>query len=95
MNDPGEGGGARLLDGRAIAQEMLAETRRDITDILARRGFTPEIRVVLVGEDAASAIYARRILKDRRVGGFLREAGQTARSRRRRRGAAETSGAER
>lgn len=63
MSDPGEGGGARLLDGKAIAREMLAETKRDLADLAARRGFTPEVRVVLVGDDAASAIYARRILK--------------------------------
>jgi len=55
--------GARVLDGRAMAQEMLVETRREIEALTARRGSVPEIRVLLVGDDAASAVYARRILR--------------------------------
>jgi methylenetetrahydrofolate dehydrogenase (NADP+)/methenyltetrahydrofolate cyclohydrolase len=54
---------ARLLDGRAIAHAMLAETRREIAAIAASRGFAPEVRVVLVGDDPASALYARRIVR--------------------------------
>lgn len=63
MSDWGEGGVARLLDGKSMAQVMQAQTRREITDLTALRGSVPEIRVVLVGDDAASAIYARRILR--------------------------------
>jgi methylenetetrahydrofolate dehydrogenase (NADP+)/methenyltetrahydrofolate cyclohydrolase len=63
MSQAGGQGGARLLDGRAMAREMLAETRQDIAAIVARRGSIPEMRVVLVGDDAASAVYARRILR--------------------------------
>jgi methylenetetrahydrofolate dehydrogenase (NADP+)/methenyltetrahydrofolate cyclohydrolase len=57
------GSGARLLDGRSMAQEMLAETRQEIAELTSRRGCVPEIRVLLVGDDAASAVYARRILR--------------------------------
>ncbi len=59
----GSGSVATLLDGRAMAHEMLAETRQDICDLTSRRGSVPEIRVLLVGDDAASAVYARRILR--------------------------------
>ena len=54
---------ARLLDGRAIAHAMLAETRSRLAEITQLRGFAPEVRVVLVGDDAASAVYARRIVR--------------------------------
>jgi methylenetetrahydrofolate dehydrogenase (NADP+)/methenyltetrahydrofolate cyclohydrolase len=55
--------GARILDGRVIAAAMLAETRTVMDRITGSRGRAPEIRVVLVGNDAASAVYARRILR--------------------------------
>jgi methylenetetrahydrofolate dehydrogenase (NADP+)/methenyltetrahydrofolate cyclohydrolase len=60
---PEPGSGARLLDGRSMAQEMLGETRQEIVELTSRRGSVPEIRVLLVGDDAASAVYARRILR--------------------------------
>jgi methylenetetrahydrofolate dehydrogenase (NADP+)/methenyltetrahydrofolate cyclohydrolase len=62
MTIGGEGSGARLLDGRAMAADMLAEATREIADITSARGTVPEVRVVLVGDDAASAMYARRIV---------------------------------
>jgi methylenetetrahydrofolate dehydrogenase (NADP+)/methenyltetrahydrofolate cyclohydrolase len=54
--------GARVIDGRAMAQVMLAEVRSELEQLTKDRGSTPEIRVVLVGDDPASAVYARRIL---------------------------------
>ncbi len=62
MSVPG-GAGARLLDGRAMAHDMLEETRAEIAELTRLRGSLPEMRVVLVGDDAASAVYARRILR--------------------------------
>jgi methylenetetrahydrofolate dehydrogenase (NADP+) / methenyltetrahydrofolate cyclohydrolase len=59
----GAGSAATLLDGRSMAQAMLAETREEIAALTRRRGSVPEIRVLLVGDDAASAVYARRILR--------------------------------
>jgi methylenetetrahydrofolate dehydrogenase (NADP+)/methenyltetrahydrofolate cyclohydrolase len=56
-------GAARLLDGRAIAQAMLAETRRDLGNLAEAHGGVPEVRVVLVGQDPASSLYARRIVR--------------------------------
>jgi methylenetetrahydrofolate dehydrogenase (NADP+)/methenyltetrahydrofolate cyclohydrolase len=63
MTEAGGAGGARLLDGRAMAHEMLSETRAEIAELTRLRGTVPEIRVLLVGDDAASAVYARRILR--------------------------------
>jgi methylenetetrahydrofolate dehydrogenase (NADP+)/methenyltetrahydrofolate cyclohydrolase len=42
---------------------MLAETRSRLAEITQLRGIAPEVRVVLVGDDAASAVYARRIVR--------------------------------
>ena len=49
---------ARLIDGVAIATEMRAELGGDIAD-LGRRGVTPGLAVVLVGENPASQVYVR------------------------------------
>jgi methylenetetrahydrofolate dehydrogenase (NADP+)/methenyltetrahydrofolate cyclohydrolase len=54
---------ARILDGKALAAQIHAETTRELAAISAERGSVPEVRVVLCGDDQASAIYARRILK--------------------------------
>ena len=55
--------GGRLLDCRGMAHDMLDETRREIAELRRSRGSVPELRVLLVGDDAASAVYARRILR--------------------------------
>jgi methylenetetrahydrofolate dehydrogenase (NADP+)/methenyltetrahydrofolate cyclohydrolase len=54
---------ARLLDGRALATDMLAATSRDLEALRVKRGQAASIAVVMVGDDAASGVYARRILK--------------------------------
>jgi methylenetetrahydrofolate dehydrogenase (NADP+)/methenyltetrahydrofolate cyclohydrolase len=46
-----------------MAHEMLEETRAEIAELTPLRGSVPEMRVLLVGDDAASAVYARRILR--------------------------------
>jgi methylenetetrahydrofolate dehydrogenase (NADP+) / methenyltetrahydrofolate cyclohydrolase len=50
---------ACIIDGRAVADRMNTETARRI----AAGGMVPSLAVVLVGEDAASALYVRN--KDR------------------------------
>jgi methylenetetrahydrofolate dehydrogenase (NADP+)/methenyltetrahydrofolate cyclohydrolase len=47
---------ARLLDGRALAAEVLEECR-DGVDRLAEHGLMPGLAVVLVGDDPASQVY--------------------------------------
>ena len=48
--------GARLIDGVALAKLIRAEVTADVAD-LRGRGITPGLTVVLVGDDAASAVY--------------------------------------
>ena len=50
--------GARIIDGKAIAEKL----RRDITDrvaLLKQRDLSPGLAVVLVGADPASEVYVR------------------------------------
>lgn len=49
---------AQLIDGRAIARSLRAQVTRDVA-ALAARGVTPGLRVVLAGDDPASAVYVR------------------------------------
>ncbi|MGV3531568.1 MAG: bifunctional methylenetetrahydrofolate dehydrogenase/methenyltetrahydrofolate cyclohydrolase FolD [Chthoniobacteraceae bacterium] len=47
-----------LIDGKAIAQKINAESRATAADLRAR-GITPGLAVVLVGDDPASRAYVR------------------------------------
>ena len=49
---------AELIDGRAIAEKVYTQLRREIAE-LKERGHTPGLAVVLVGEDPASRAYVR------------------------------------
>lgn len=49
---------AKLIDGERIAAEIRSEITGDIA-ALAKRGVTPGLAVVLVGEDPASEVYVR------------------------------------
>ena len=50
---------AQLIDGKAIAQGVRAEVRRSVEGLLARGGRRPGLAVVMVGDNAASAVYVR------------------------------------
>jgi methylenetetrahydrofolate dehydrogenase (NADP+)/methenyltetrahydrofolate cyclohydrolase len=49
---------ARLLDGAAVARAIREELKAEVRD-LAARGARPGLGVLLVGDDAASAVYVR------------------------------------
>jgi methylenetetrahydrofolate dehydrogenase (NADP+)/methenyltetrahydrofolate cyclohydrolase len=49
---------ARIIDGRAIAQEVRAEVARRARR-LARRGVSPGLALILVGDNPSSASYVR------------------------------------
>jgi methylenetetrahydrofolate dehydrogenase (NADP+)/methenyltetrahydrofolate cyclohydrolase len=48
---------AEIIDGKAIAAEVRAEVRRDVSEHRARFGEAPGLATVLVGDDPASQIY--------------------------------------
>src|SRR5947207_15278985 len=49
---------AKLIDGRAIAEKVYVDLRREIAELKAK-GITPGLAVILVGEDPASRAYVR------------------------------------
>lgn len=50
---------AKILDGKALAEEIRAEVAASVTEIQLNHGVTPGLAAVLVGDDPASAIYVR------------------------------------
>lgn len=50
---------ARVLDGKAIADQLLERLRRRVQERLAAGLAAPGLAVVLVGDDPASAVYVR------------------------------------
>ena len=51
--------GARIIDGKAIADELRAGVTGEVQRLKARHGLTPGLAVVLVGNDPASETYVR------------------------------------
>jgi methylenetetrahydrofolate dehydrogenase (NADP+)/methenyltetrahydrofolate cyclohydrolase len=49
---------AKLIDGRAIAEKVYVDLRREIAELKAKN-LTPGLAVVLVGDDPASRAYVR------------------------------------
>lgn len=63
------GGKARLIDGTAIAADLLVATRAEVDHLVAEHGEAPGLAVVLVGCDPASEVYvARKIAQCRKAG---------------------------
>ncbi len=50
---------AQIIDGRAIAKKIQGEIKAGSSDFHAQTGAAPGLGVVLVGDDAASAMYVR------------------------------------
>ena len=50
---------AKLLDGRALAEEIRAEVTEGVTEMQEKHGVTPGLAAMLVGDDPASAVYVR------------------------------------
>jgi methylenetetrahydrofolate dehydrogenase (NADP+)/methenyltetrahydrofolate cyclohydrolase len=50
---------ARIIDGKAIAQKVREEVKREVTRFAAEHGRSPGLDVVLVGDDPASVVYTR------------------------------------
>ena len=56
-------GGARLLEGGPIADEIRVAVAEDVARFRTTRGRPPGLRVVIVGKDAPSMVYLERILR--------------------------------
>ncbi len=48
---------AKILDGRLIAEQVLAETQAGVTEFRKTNGVSPGLAFVRVGEDPASVVY--------------------------------------
>jgi methylenetetrahydrofolate dehydrogenase (NADP+)/methenyltetrahydrofolate cyclohydrolase len=59
----GGGGGAmaaaRMIDGKAIAEEVRRDVASQVARLKRERGITPGLAVVLLGDDPASRVYVR------------------------------------
>jgi methylenetetrahydrofolate dehydrogenase (NADP+)/methenyltetrahydrofolate cyclohydrolase len=49
----------KIIDGKAFAEGLRAEVTAGVAEFMASQGRVPGLAVVLVGEDAASAVYVR------------------------------------
>ena len=56
-------GGARLLQGTAIAAEMRKRIKTDVAGFKRKHGFVPALAVIIVGRDAPSAVYLHQIVR--------------------------------
>jgi len=61
---------AQVLDGKALAKRMEVALTAEVAQLRARTGKVPGLAVVLVGDDAASAIYVQRKAEACRRAGF-------------------------
>ncbi len=50
---------ATVIDGKQVADEVIAKVKAATAELVARTGITPGIAVVIVGEDPASQVYVR------------------------------------
>ncbi|HYM03165.1 MAG TPA: bifunctional methylenetetrahydrofolate dehydrogenase/methenyltetrahydrofolate cyclohydrolase FolD [Stellaceae bacterium] len=61
---------ARLIDGKAHAATLRAAVAKEAADLKTRRGVTPGLAAVLVGDDPASQVYVRSKGKATREAGL-------------------------
>jgi methylenetetrahydrofolate dehydrogenase (NADP+)/methenyltetrahydrofolate cyclohydrolase len=64
---------ARIIDGKAAAQAVLARAAASAADFATRAGRPPGLAVVLVGEDPASQVYVRNKSREAEAAGFRSE----------------------
>ena len=50
---------AKILDGKALAEEIRGEVATGVAEMQQKHGVTPGLAAVLVGDDPAAAIYVR------------------------------------
>jgi len=57
---------ARILDGKAVAQQVLEEVRQAVPQVTRRLGRPPGLAVVIVGDNPASRVYVANKVKTAR-----------------------------
>ena len=50
---------ATILDGKALAKQIQAETKESVSKFVSQQQVTPTLAAVLVGDDPASQVYVR------------------------------------
>ena len=50
---------ATIIDGKKIAEQIKSEVRRETSELKSRRGITPGLAFILVGDDPASQVYVK------------------------------------
>src|SRR5882757_4443915 len=56
-------GGAKIIDGKAIAGALRAEVAQQVAELVASGRAAPGLATVLIGDDPASAVYVRSKIK--------------------------------
>jgi methylenetetrahydrofolate dehydrogenase (NADP+) / methenyltetrahydrofolate cyclohydrolase len=62
---------AQIIDGKAMAAQVLERAADDVADIIAKGGVAPGLAVILVGHDPASEVYVGRKIAQCRKAGIL------------------------
>ena len=62
-----------MIDGKAVAAEVLARVASESTSFQAKSGRPPGLAVVLVGDDPASRVYVRNKSREAEAAGFRSE----------------------
>ena len=65
---------ANIIDGKAISAQVRAEIAENTKKLIAEKGITPGLAVVIVGEDPASQVYVRNKRRACTEVGFYSEA---------------------
>ena len=63
MNNAKSPARGRMLDGAAIAEQIKQEVRRDVEQFVSEHDVKPCLAAILVGDDAASAVYVRNKIR--------------------------------
>ncbi|KPF90737.1 methenyltetrahydrofolate cyclohydrolase [Novosphingobium sp. AAP83] len=62
---------AQVIDGKALAAQVLERTAQDVAEIVASGGTAPGLAVILVGNDPASEVYVGRKIAQCRKAGII------------------------
>src|SRR5512146_126836 len=64
---------ARIIDGKAIAQQVRQEVTKGVERFVTQHGRPPGLHVILAGDDPGSAVYVRGKEKAAKEAGMVGE----------------------